>query len=211
MPILDNFENSLDDNLSIKIFSDLVCNQCFPTKLAINQAIKSGKPLFFEGVLKPHQIPSWQEVIDDLNISAKTPSKPDRDWVPKQHGRVDIYDDFKYISILKETTSDKVKKIGDLAETFNDAGITSYTTIVSLTDSDPDTGPHFDESHVFNFQLIGKTIWTFHHPDGVQSFELKPGDFVFIPDGLVHEVKSLTPRVSLSISTKNRERIDFYE
>lgn len=218
MGILENIESAWDEipigqfeNLYTKIFSNSVCKDCLLSKSVIDKAIKDGKSLFFRGILKDHQIPTWQEVIDDLSLSAKTPKKEDRPWAPKQHGRVDIYDDFKYISILPETTNIKMQHIKDFVMSLNNIGFLSYTTIISLTDSDPDTGPHYDDTHVFNFQLIGQSRWTIHHPDGPIEYFMNPGDFIFVPDGLVHEVKSLTPRVSLSIATMNEDKLDFYK
>jgi hypothetical protein len=214
MGILDNIENAWDDipqgkfeNLSTKLFSDLVCSNCYPTYDNIQEAIKNKKAIFFKKVLKPDQIPGWQELIDELNRSSKTPSKPGREYIPKKAGRVDIYGDFKYISVLPDSHNDKISKMGEFALILNPTEVFAYSTIFALTEDDSNTGPHYDQWHVFNFQCIGTSKW-FAHYEGIGSDEFiaEPGDLVFIPDGVLHEVHTVTPRVCIGVATKNKDR-----
>ena len=64
-------------------------------------------------------------------------------------------------------------------------------------------GPHYDATEIFTLQLAGRKRWRFfHHVDAedraacdpatlgppTRTFELGPGDFLYQPRGLVHEV-----------------------
>jgi hypothetical protein len=46
--------------------------------------------------------------------------------------------------------------------------------------------------------------------NGIEQFEANPGDLVFTPYGVTHEVKSLSPRVSVVIFTKRSETLDAF-
>jgi ribosomal protein L16 Arg81 hydroxylase len=40
--------------------------------------------------------------------------------------------------------------------------------------------------------------WTIHDEDKNESFVLSPGDIIYVPKSIVHEVTSLTPRAAIS-------------
>ena len=57
-------------------------------------------------------------------------------------------------------------------------------------------GWHDDAMHLIVFNLIGSTVWNFGNGD-IQ--EMSPGDMMFVPKGLYHEVKGDGARFSVSI------------
>lgn len=68
-------------------------------------------------------------------------------------------------------------------------------------------GMHVDTQDVWIWQCAGITKWTIHydngfnHPyEGIIVQELTPGDMLYIPKGLYHSAKPLTPRFSISFA-----------
>jgi hypothetical protein len=57
-------------------------------------------------------------------------------------------------------------------------------------------GWHDDAMHLVAFNLIGNTIWDFGDGD---TQAMAPGDMMFVPRGLYHEVKGDGARFSVSI------------
>lgn len=56
---------------------------------------------------------------------------------------------------------------------------------------------HRDANNVYYWQCIGKTKWIV---DGYGTFILEPGDLIYIPSGVFHEVIPLTPRLGISMA-----------
>ena len=57
-------------------------------------------------------------------------------------------------------------------------------------------GWHDDAMHLVAFNLIGNTVWDFGDGD---TQEMSPGDMMFVPRGLYHEVKGDGARFSVSM------------
>jgi mannose-6-phosphate isomerase-like protein (cupin superfamily) len=58
---------------------------------------------------------------------------------------------------------------------------------------------HSDPVDGMFFQCVGETLWTAYYGEVEESWTIRPGDMVYIPSGVVHSVKSLMPRCSISI------------
>ena len=68
----------------------------------------------------------------------------------------------------------------------------------NLTSTGGTFGKHKDRNNVYYWQCIGKTKWVV---DGYGTFILEPGDLIYIPMGVYHEVIPLTPRLGISMAT----------
>ena len=68
---------------------------------------------------------------------------------------------------------------------------------ISLTKNSESFGRHCDEDDVYFLLQQGKTQWNF---DDGTSIILNPGDLIYVPKKIYHEVISLTPRAGLSMS-----------
>jgi mannose-6-phosphate isomerase-like protein (cupin superfamily) len=176
---------------------------------SVKKAVSQKKSILIKNILAEQDLLTWQEAIDEINVYSSIESDR-RLWAPKQRGKVDIYDDFKFLHTLPYTNNDKIKKMGEIALAANNTEIRSYSTIISLTEQEVDTSVHSDDVHGFNFQAIGTSLWTVHYENGIEQFEANPGDLVFTPYGVTHEVKSLSPRVSIVIFTKRSETLDAF-
>lgn len=69
---------------------------------------------------------------------------------------------------------------------------------ISFTTHEPTTGKHSDPVDVFYWQCVGTALWTLFYEDKEEIFTLSPGDIIYVPKKIIHEVKSLTPRASIS-------------
>ena len=95
--------------------------------------------------------------------------------------------------------NDKINKLTQLHETIKPSTkCVGYFGAVSLTDKEPTTGKHSDPIDVIYSQFIGSVTWTIYDEDGSESFFINPGDIIYVPKNVMHEVKSLCPRAALS-------------
>jgi mannose-6-phosphate isomerase-like protein (cupin superfamily) len=69
---------------------------------------------------------------------------------------------------------------------------------VSFTTKEPTTGKHNDPIDVIYAQFIGTVVWTIYGDNESESFTLNPGDIIYVPKSVMHEVTSLTPRAAIS-------------
>lgn len=75
---------------------------------------------------------------------------------------------------------------------------TGYFGAVSLTDKEPTTGKHSDPIDVIYCQFVGSVTWTVFDENKSNVFILNPGDIIYVPRSVVHEVKSSNPRAAIS-------------
>ena len=66
-----------------------------------------------------------------------------------------------------------------------------YKGLTAMSES---FGPHSDDCEVVFWQCLGQTQWTVD--DSV--YTLSPGDCIYVPRGITHDVKSLSPRMGIS-------------
>jgi len=94
---------------------------------------------------------------------------------------------------------DKVNKLTQLHNNLKaETKCTGYFGAVSLTNKEPTTGKHSDPIDVIYCQFVGSVTWTISDEDRSESFVLNPGDIIYVPRSVMHEVTSLTPRAAIS-------------
>ena len=67
----------------------------------------------------------------------------------------------------------------------------------NLTTASKTWPKHKDDYDVIYWQCIGKTLWKV---EGRGDFLLEPGDLIYIPKGIYHEVIAITPRLGFSMA-----------
>jgi mannose-6-phosphate isomerase-like protein (cupin superfamily) len=93
----------------------------------------------------------------------------------------------------------KLEKLKALHYSLKGSGnCTGYFGAVSLTDKEPTTGKHSDPIDVIYSQFIGSVKWTIFDDNESKTFTLNPGDIIYVPKSVVHEVKSSNPRAAIS-------------
>lgn len=135
----------------------------------------------------------WQKVFDVLDTSLE--KDPDSVKLMRVFG----YITHKYWEQVEEI-NDVMKDVKAAYPGFlHTANI--YTALTSKTIG---FGKHVDHMEIFFWQVIGKTKWSvFVTHDNPKVFVLEPGDILYVPSSMPHEVVSLTPRVGVSISVEN--------
>ena len=101
------------------------------------------------------------------------------------------------IDLFSPEVMEKLQPLCDAYRSAHGGRFTGIFSIVSFTSNEPSTGVHHDPVDVFYVECIGRVRWRF--PELLLSYELKPGDAVFVPAGVKHEVVSLTPRAAFSL------------
>ena len=87
---------------------------------------------------------------------------------------------------------------------FQDYTFNGSFCAVSITNREPTTGKHNDPVDVFYMQCIGSVVWKIFG-DTEYEYTLNPGDVIYVPSGVDHEVRSLTPRASISFMFKDKK------
>lgn len=83
-----------------------------------------------------------------------------------------------------------------LMDTFNSqVSCHQYTSFSSFSEVFP---LHSDHVDVYLVNVIGDTQFTIDDPLGKKVYDLTPGEMVYVPAGMMHGAKPLTPRVCLS-------------
>ena len=59
-------------------------------------------------------------------------------------------------------------------------------------------GNHCDDTDLFHWQQVGQTEWKITENNQTYTYVLNPGDCIFVPEGVYHDVCPLTPRIGLS-------------
>lgn len=79
----------------------------------------------------------------------------------------------------------------------------SSFAILNLSNAENVTNRHNDLTHNFYVQCIGSVTWKIY--DSISSREykeytLQPGDAIFVPAGVSHEVVALAPRAAITVA-----------
>lgn len=69
---------------------------------------------------------------------------------------------------------------------------------INLMSKSGENGNHKDPADVLFWQVTGITDWAIDDHGEIKSYILDPGKAVYVPRGMYHSVKSLTPRAGIS-------------
>lgn len=164
----------------------------------LKQAIAQAQPLHARGAFPI--VSKWDDFIHNVNQAfAEVSDQPEKPEVKfGRVGNVRFYDrltmviDYAFKYGYKEywAVKDFVEKQGHRVITM--------MSILSLTAHEGTTSKHMDPYKVIYLQCIGSAQWSVWVNGVENKYVLNPGDFIFVPDGLQHEVRSLSPRTALS-------------
>lgn len=101
---------------------------------------------------------------------------------------------------VSEQTMPGVQSIIDILEQHHPDKYAGSFAIISFTNVEPNTAIHSDPIDVIYCQFIGTANWHIYDEkdNKINTFTLNPGDAIYCPDGVTHEVESLTPRAAIS-------------
>jgi hypothetical protein len=133
--------------------------------------------------------PSWQDFIDQIDFSFlnKLLLKGNPDF-----------------GIVIEN-SDTIRHVRNLEHRIikNNPNhrLTHTQCYLSLSSKSTTFGKHNDTTDVWFWQCIGQTKWTVWDPDPI-TYILSPGDIIYVPVGMYHDPRPVTPRAGMSIGIK---------
>tara|TARA_B100001057_G_C22646861_1_gene870439 strand:+ start:407 stop:826 length:420 start_codon:yes stop_codon:yes gene_type:complete len=125
----------------------------------------------------------WQTYIDNLNDSANRGEEIK----------------FSQVGFYVTHSALRIKELQPLFDKIKPIHAHLY---LSLSNLDETFEPHEDFMDVWFWQAIGKTHWKTYETEQGSEFLLEPGDLIYIPRGIKHKVKSLTPRVGISMANE---------
>ena len=163
----------------------------------ILESKQNNAPLFLESLWEPEY--TWSNFIDALNTCYK-PEKTLGDYVGKEvFGSVNFW---SRLTVTLDSVTEKhfpgLQQKIDFLKNVTLCDFHGCFSIISFTNLEPTTGNHSDPINVIYYQTIGSAVWEVSHNDVRSRFVLKPGDAIYVPSGLMHEVTSLSPRAALS-------------
>jgi mannose-6-phosphate isomerase-like protein (cupin superfamily) len=114
-----------------------------------------------------------------------------------------------YFTMFAENPTDvpeimvNIDSLKDKIESDYQDTLRSSFAILNLSNAENVTNRHNDLTHNFYVQCIGSVIWKIY--DSISSVEykeytLEPGDAIFVPAGVSHEVVALMPRAAITVA-----------
>jgi hypothetical protein len=147
---------------------------------------------------------SWEQLIDCFAKEAYADGSIIENEMNKDNGEsiigTVVYKDRDFYFNINFDDRDLKKyfpKVHDVFVEINTA--TSYPWGVSglkIALLKYDVIPHSDSWDAYALQAQGVSEWTITSQDGLykEMFIVEPGDFLFFPEGCMHEIKSVDPR-----------------
>lgn len=101
---------------------------------------------------------------------------------------------------VREETMPGVDFVIKLLESYHPEKYAGSFGIISFTNKEQNTAIHSDPIDVIYCQFIGTANWHIYNDrdEKIETFTLEPGDAIYCPATLTHEVESVTPRAAIS-------------
>ena len=166
-------------------------------KDSIDQAINSQTACLFNGVFD--SVYNWNNFIQHINFSYCLESSSQKTNANKKKGFVNFWQDLTLtVDNVLDSIYPGIEKNTKYLQSFIKSKYQGRFVAISLTTCEPTTGKHNDPVNVMYWNVLGQSKWEIFYDDRVDSFILNPGDLIFVPAGLMHEVTSITPRAAIS-------------
>ena len=168
----------------------------------IKKSLSSSIPVYGKQQIKT--LPDWSDFINNINTASKETSVVGK--APYEN-----FDRINHVRFYNKLTfgidySDRYPYAGleEMKEYIRSLGLDPFVTMsfMGLSDSQSTTGRHCDQCSIMYIQAVNSVKWVVVC-DGVEmEYILDPGDVLFIPEGLFHEIFSFMPRAGLSFAVR---------
>jgi mannose-6-phosphate isomerase-like protein (cupin superfamily) len=168
-------------------------------KLVLNESKTNSFPYVFKNICP--NVPQWDQFIKHIDFeyhnpkAAFIPNNPYRERFIKGV----LFKNPMYLNVHNPTTN-FYPEINLFFDIFNKAIPYSGTPLAAYINFSKEeaSNPHFDKKDHLYWQCIGSTQWKFYKDDKlIENVEVNPGDVVYIPAGVVHDVLTNGPRAAL--------------
>jgi mannose-6-phosphate isomerase-like protein (cupin superfamily) len=196
-------------------------------KQEIDKARMNNIALFYKKHLDVNL--NWDFIVNEINKSFKEVPKNSLEtfylWNWKNHNSVSVERMF-YIQLVSKFPTG-IKEVDDFATSFGkvlfDKADYEYLNktvqyFINLVPHNNDIGivpnspKHNDDWDVVFIQVVGESTWNIYKNEKddtpTQSQTIFPGDIIFIPKGVYHEIYALTPRAGISLAYNHVPGID---
>lgn len=176
------------------------------SKKIIDECRNSKKVYVFKNMFEDTL--SWQNFINHLNYAFN-----DKNFKGGNSGSREIVNGVNFWQKLTLTVENPSTEyyvcLNEYIDKFKEIHSNQYEncfTVISFTNAEPTTNKHSDPVDVFYLQGIGSVVWNIYSNDVIEEHTLSPGDVIFVPSGIDHEILSLSPRAAISFMFKSGEQ-----
>lgn len=160
------------------------------------RARKEDDFFFFENLNVP--TPNWSEILQEFDREYKIHLQNGDQNIFKQMDRLGfVLHDFKQVPIVR-------RFLNTISQTHNKP-YQQFTALcyISLSSESATYGRHNDTMDVWCWQLTGFTLWEVEGKRKKFEKVLEPGNLIYVPRGMWHNTKPLTPRASVSFGSED--------
>jgi len=177
------------------------------------EAVRNKSHLFIKNFVDKNDIPTdWSEYINFFHHQYQ--QRDPIDWETHKEefmkgGRVrrGFVQIWGYATMFIENPNKnffpKLPNIWDKAEESFGRTIRNGFAIINLSSSENITNKHNDVTHNLYVQTIGSVVWKvydyFNNDETYSEYHLEPGDAVWVPANVMHEVIAEVPRSAITV------------
>ena len=147
----------------------------------------------------PIQPPSWEEILQEFNREYLIHLQKGESNIFKYQERLGfVLHQMQGIPIVDQI-------LREIARSHNIRQRQNFTALgyISLSSESATYGRHRDVMDVWCWQMTGHTLWKVEGRK--RNFEkvLEPGELIYVPRGMWHDTKPMTPRAGLSFGSED--------
>lgn len=179
----------------------------------LEKAVSNGTALYIPEYVD-NQPSNWDNFISFIDYCNKqgVESTPEERKAFAESGRVRIgnlqiwgyFTTFAENPVEQEQFFPTLKSIAEKAsKDYNGARWRSSFALTNISNAENVTNRHNDRTHNLYIQCIGSVTWKIYKAlDSAEysEYTLKPGDAIWVPAGVSHEVVALEPRAAVTIA-----------
>lgn len=170
----------------------------------IQEAVDAQKGTVLREVIPVDKLPDWIHFLNHMTYAAKD-SDPEHinkgfaEQGRKIIGTIHFWGEFNLVSSKLQDFYPHKDLYKSVFHEIYGGELTDLTSVLSVTDWDPSSTRHFDGADVLNLQCLGQTKWQVceAYEGPCEEFVLNPGDVMFVPARLYHEVSAIGPRANI--------------
>jgi len=143
--------------------------------------------------------PSWDEILNEFDREYKIHLKTGDKNIFKFQDRLGfVLHEFGEIPLINQM-------LKEISRSHSIRGKQKFTALsyISMSSESATYGRHNDVMDVWCWQMTGQTLWKVEGRR--RNFEkiLEPGELIYVPRGIWHDTKPITPRAGLSFGSED--------
>lgn len=170
------------------------------TRDEIRSAYLNSVPLHVKNQIKI--LPEWSDFIKNIDESIKKETLDVKSSNPSSKilGSLRVFDTLAFS--IDHSVNYQYPGIVEMNDYLSSLGLQPFTAIsfINLAGGQNTTTRHSDGCSVLYIQVINSVKWVVNINETDKEFILEPGDIMFMPKGVEHEVFSSAPRAAVSFA-----------